>query len=129
MSDNEIKIIGPAKSAAIVEQTDYVAREGEKTDDTYQEQFKFAFFNKKSISHLEEEADKVAEKLNGLVKRFAKVVTESAELDEITIGLAVSIEGDIGLASAGAEASIELKFKVIKEPKLTPVTAETQQGH
>ena len=35
-----------------------------------------------------------------------------AELDEVSIGLAVSIDGSIGIASAGAEASIELTYKI-----------------
>jgi hypothetical protein len=34
------------------------------------------------------------------------------KLDEVTIGLSISVEGDIGIARAGAEASIELRFKV-----------------
>jgi hypothetical protein len=128
MSDHEIKIIGPAKPTSIVEQTNYVPREGEAPDQTYEQHFSFTFFNKKSITHLESEADDIAKKLNGLVKRFAKVVTESAELDEITIGLAISIEGDIGLASAGAEASIELKFKMIK-PNALPGPPAAQEAH
>jgi hypothetical protein len=112
MSDQEIKIIGPAKPTPVVEQTSHLPREGENPDETYEEQFGWAFFNKKSISHLEDEADQIAKKLNGLVTRFANVVADKGKLDEITIGLAISIEGDIGLASAGAEASIELKFKI-----------------
>jgi hypothetical protein len=112
MSDLEIKIIGPSKPTPIVEQTSHLPREGEKPDETYEEQFGWVFFNKKSISHLEDEADQIAKKLNGLVTRFANVVADKGKLEEITIGLAISIEGDIGLASAGAEASIELKFKI-----------------
>jgi hypothetical protein len=36
---------------------------------------------------------------------------EGLELKELSVGLAISIDGDIGIASA--EASIELKFEVL----------------
>ena len=54
------------------------------------------------------------EKVMGQVQAAARSLraeVEGYEADEISIGLAVSGEGDIGVATAGVEASIEVTFK------------------
>jgi hypothetical protein len=69
-------------------------------------------------------AKKVGVAADALVEQIAKTVgvvsgaidkMESASrnysVDEITLSLAITAEGDIGLVSAGAEATIEIKFK------------------
>jgi len=38
-------------------------------------------------------------------------VSKKFPVEEITLSLAISADGDIGLVSAGAEATIEIKFK------------------
>jgi hypothetical protein len=58
------------------------------------------------LRQVEEAVEKVraiAERIKGRVGEF--------EADEITIGLAVSGEGSVGVATVGAEASIEITFK------------------
>jgi hypothetical protein len=61
--------------------------------------------------------DKVADQLQAIADKVGAAVTNlkiSAghwQVDEITIGLSISAEGDIGIATAGVEASIELNFK------------------
>jgi hypothetical protein len=112
-ANQEIKIIGPSGFVTSVQSLGHLPLD---TEGLGPEQHSLrSFFTKKSVSHLESEVDDLIGKLNGLVRRFASVAISEAdkvELDEITIGLALSVEGDIGLASAGAEASIELKFKL-----------------
>lgn len=58
------------------------------------------------LLQVEEAVEKVraiAERIKGRAGEF--------EADEITIGLAVSGEGSVGVATVGAEASIEIRFK------------------
>jgi hypothetical protein len=58
------------------------------------------------LRQVEEAVEKVraiAERIKGRAGEF--------EADEITIGLAVSGEGSVGVATVGAEASIEITFK------------------
>jgi hypothetical protein len=110
-SSNDIKIINappqPFKGAPLA----YVPSEEEpalKPED----HFGFAFFTKKPVEHLTAQVDELRDKIAKLVTSLGKSIASNAELDEISVGLAVSIDGDIGIASAGAEASIELTFKV-----------------
>lgn len=61
------------------------------------------------LARLKEAVDKgraVVERLKDSVGEF--------EVDEITIGLAVSGEGSVGIATVGTEASIEVCFKRTK---------------
>jgi hypothetical protein len=81
-----------------------------------EEQFGFKFSSKKPVKYLTDQIDELKGKIAIVVKSLAQSVADNAELDEVTVGLAVSIEGDIGIASAGAEASIELTFKVKHKP-------------
>jgi hypothetical protein len=77
-----------------------------------EEHFGFAFFTKKPVEHLTAQIEELKGKIGTVVTSLSQSFAENAELDEVSIGLAVSIDGDIGIASAGAEASIELTFKV-----------------
>jgi hypothetical protein len=110
-TDNTIKIINaptaPLKSAP----ADYLPREEEKGLKP-EDQFGFAFFTKKPVEHLTAQIDELRGKIATVVTSLTQSVAQNAELDEVSVGLAVSIDGDIGIASAGAEASIELTFKV-----------------
>jgi hypothetical protein len=51
----------------------------------------------------------IVEKVSMATSRIAKVAGEFSA-DEITIGLAITGEGSIGIATVGAEATIEIKF-------------------
>jgi hypothetical protein len=110
-SSNEIKIINAPPAPFKGAPADYLPSEegpGLKPED----HFGFAFFNKKPVEHLTAQVDELRDKISTLVTSLGKSIAANAELDEISVGLAVSIDGDIGIASAGAEASIELTFKV-----------------
>ena len=110
-SSNEIKIINapqlPLKGAPV----DYLPPEEERGLKP-EDQFGFAFFTKKPVEHLTAQIDELRDKIATLVTSLGKSIAGNAELNEVSVGLAVSIDGDIGIASAGAEASIELTFKV-----------------
>lgn len=58
------------------------------------------------------ELERTKEKVAQLVKTLAGTVAEGLELDEVSVGLAISLEGSIGIASAGAQASINLSFQI-----------------
>ena len=64
------------------------------------------------MQHLTAQIEELQGKIATVVTSLTQSVAQNAELDEVSVGLAVSIDGDIGIASAGAEASIELTFKV-----------------
>jgi cytochrome oxidase Cu insertion factor (SCO1/SenC/PrrC family) len=51
--------------------------------------------------------------LNVFNSTFDKIETSASKykIDEFSLSLAISAEGNIGLVSAGAEATIEVKFK------------------
>ena len=53
----------------------------------------------------------LSQTMNEIVADSMKKAPAGIRLEEITFALAVSGEGNIGFASAGAEASIELVFK------------------
>lgn len=64
------------------------------------------------------ETDSFLDKLMGPVNKAMQSVEHTFQdfsLHEIKIGLAVTAEGDIGIASAGVESSIEVTFRR-KEP-------------
>ncbi len=61
----------------------------------------------KGISEAMTSVRNMAERLKSIAGDF--------ETDEITIGIAVSADGDIGIASAGVEATIEVKLKRRKQ--------------
>jgi hypothetical protein len=89
----------------------YLPREGEEGPKP-QEHAGWAFFTKKPVEDLTAQIDELRGKIATIVMSLSKVVSQNAELDEVSIGLAVSIDGSIGIASAGAEASIELTYKI-----------------
>lgn len=64
------------------------------------------------------DASKVAESATGAALRSAKLFQDTLknavgdfEIDEFTLSLAVTAEGDIGIATAGVEGSISVSFK------------------
>jgi hypothetical protein len=117
MSDvsNMIKIINAPQAVTTVQPTEYLPRP-KKRGPKAEEQFGWAFFTNKPVKHLTDQIDELKGKIAIVVKSLAQSVAENSELDEISVGLAVSVNGDIGIASAGAEASIELTFKVKHQP-------------
>ncbi len=108
---NTITIIAGPQPVLPAQPLDYLPPEGEGAPHG-EEQGLPSFMTKKPIEKLTGQIEALRGQLGTLVKSLAQSVSEDTELEEITIGLAVSVEGDIGIASAGAEASIELMFKV-----------------
>jgi len=111
-TNDEITIINapPTVQVATTPAT-YLPREGEKGV-TAEDHAAFGFFTKKSVQDLTAQIEELRGKIGTIVTSLSQSFTKNAELDEVSIGLAVSIDGHIGIASAGAEASIELTFKV-----------------
>lgn len=70
------------------------------------------FSTKKPVKELTEQIEEIKAEVAEIVKSLAKVVADNAELEQVTIGLALSIQGSIGIASAGAEAAIQLSYKI-----------------
>jgi len=103
-----IKIIN-APPPGPVEAGNYLPSDGE---DRQVPQAGWNPFSRKRVEDLAAELERTKEKVAHLVKSLAGTVAEGLELEEVSVGLAISIEGDIGIASAGAEASVELTFKV-----------------
>ena len=115
MSSNggEIKIInGPA--LAVRAAPAHLPREGEEEPEA-EERFGWGFFTKKPVQELTTQIDELRDKIAEIVASVSKVVAQNAILEEVTIGLAVSIDGSIGIASAGAEVGIELTYKMHHE--------------
>lgn len=58
-------------------------------------------------------AEQIANTISVIDSAIDKIdsVSQKFSVDEITLSLAISADGDIGLVSAGAEATIEIKFK------------------
>jgi hypothetical protein len=108
---NEITIIAGPQSVLPAQSLEYLPPEGEGVPHGELQGLP-SFITKRPIDKLTGQIEALRGQLATLVKSLAQSVSENTELEEITIGLAVSVEGDIGIASAGAEASIELTFKV-----------------
>jgi hypothetical protein len=117
MSDvsNTIKIINAPQAVTAVQPIEHLPR-SKKPGPKAEQQFAWAFFTNKPVKLLTDQIDELKGKIAIVVKSLAQSVADNAELDEISVGLAVSVDGDIGIASAGAEASIELTFKVKHQP-------------
>ena len=107
----EIKIINAPAAVVKSGAPEHLPREGEEGPEA-EEHAGWAFFTRKPVQDLTAQIDELREKLALIVTSLSKVVTQDTELDEVSIGLAVSIDGSIGIASAGAEASIELRYKI-----------------
>lgn len=107
----EIKIINSPAPAVRAVAADHLPREGEEGPQA-EEHFGWPSFTKKPVQDLAAQIAELQDKIASIVTSASKAVTQNAVLDEVTVGLAVSIDGNIGIASAGAEASIELTYKV-----------------
>ncbi|WP_268849163.1 Pepco domain-containing protein [Flavobacterium aestivum] len=72
---------------------------------------------KKVGQAIEVSAETIEEQILGILQvfnsTFDKIETSASKykIDEFSLSLAISAEGNIGLVSAGAEATIEVKFK------------------
>jgi hypothetical protein len=72
---------------------------------------------KKKVQDIEIDVDKLKDNIEHTVKNIESVliglkdtVSEQWKLDGITIGLCITAEGSVGIASAGVETSIEVSF-------------------
>jgi len=110
-NNGEIKIInGPAPAVRPVT-PEHLPREGEEGPGGEQH-FGSAFFTKKPVQDLTNQIVELRDKIAEIVASVSTSVPQNTLLDEVTVGLAVSMDGSIGIAGAGAEASIELTYKV-----------------
>ncbi|MVM36536.1 hypothetical protein GO730_00750 [Spirosoma sp. HMF3257] len=66
--------------------------------------------NNIDADHFIDQVEGIATKVQAIAERMKGRVSEF-EVDEITISLAISADGSIGIATVGAEASIEISFK------------------
>lgn len=111
---DEIKIItGPPATALASKPEDILPREGvsPKEEDHFNLP-KIKFFTKKPVEQITNQIEELKGTISKVVTTLSQCVVEKTELDEVTVGLAVSVEGDVGIASAGAEVSIELTYKI-----------------
>jgi hypothetical protein len=76
------------------------------------EQLQSGFWTRISLDKLKTQIGEMQGKITSMVGEFAQHQGPGMKLEEVTIGLSISVDGDIGIASAGAEASIELSFKI-----------------
>jgi hypothetical protein len=120
--DGEIKIInGPAPVVGETAPSRTVTPDHPAGHGTPEEHFKWPFSVKKPVTELTKEIAKLKSQIGTIVGSLAQLGITGAELHEVTVGLAVSIEGDIGIASAGAEASIELAFTILRTDPAAPM--------
>jgi tryptophanase len=114
-SSDRIKIIiNPQIYSGKMSEQEYLPREGGKKarkDDTEQH-LRIPFFSDVGVQKLSKEIEDVGTHISGIVEKVATRIASGVTLDEVKVGLAISGEGDIGFASAGMEASIELTFKI-----------------
>jgi hypothetical protein len=76
------------------------------------EEMHFGFWKNGSVKKIGDQLVELQGQIMEMVGGITKKVSGNLQLEEVTVGLAISIDGDIGIVSAGAEASIELAFKV-----------------
>jgi hypothetical protein len=108
--NDEIKIIGPPPAVVADAAAGPLAREGEP--ESGEEHSLWRPFKSKPVQEIGAQLAKVKEQVGVIVEGLSKSMSDKVELKEITVGLALTIEGDIGIASAGVEASIELTYDV-----------------
>jgi riboflavin biosynthesis pyrimidine reductase len=63
------------------------------------------------VKDLTDQIDELHHEIATIVTSLSTALTQNAKLDEINVGLAVSIDGSIGIASAGTELGIKLTYK------------------
>ena len=64
---------------------------------------------------LQQNLQKCMHQLRDLLKQAPRKTLEGWDVEEISISLAISAEGSVGIATAGAETSIEVTFKRISK--------------
>lgn len=107
-SKNKIAII----VAATIEQGDALAkdREGGETHGMKE------FFQRKAseikidADELKRNIEETINKITDTLKDVGQTVSDNWKLDSISIGLSISAEGSVGIATAGVETSIEVSF-------------------
>jgi hypothetical protein len=112
LGENEtIKIINAPQQVVAAASGDYLPKEGDESKPEFHAGWRF--WEPKSVPDLAEQLKDTKAKVVKMIEGLGTTIYQGMELDEISVGLSVSIEGSIGIASAGAESSIELKFKII----------------
>ena len=80
--------------------------------DDFEAQVGFVEIRKVSVSQLNDGLADLRESLMALVTSAKETFDDDVKPESISIGLALSANGSIGVASAGAEVSIELTFRL-----------------
>lgn len=103
---NKINLIVPNE----VQQTQHVDREGGETNANFIRKF---FKNEEpvDIDKIKYNLDQCLDGIRDIMTDLKQRVLDGWQLDGVSISLAVSAEGSIGIATAGVEASIEVSFK------------------
>jgi hypothetical protein len=73
------------------------------------------------VDSMKQDFEKCLEQVNKIISNLKTNTVLGWEADSVTVGLAVSAEGSIGIATVGAEATIEIEF-VPRKNSGTPAT-------
>ena len=73
----------------------------------------------KKIDVLGENLEKCMTEISELLSKVHNHAIENWTIDGVTVGIALSAEGSIGIATAGVEASLEVSFKPNIIPNIT----------
>ncbi|MGE3336008.1 MAG: CU044_2847 family protein [Rhodospirillaceae bacterium] len=66
---------------------------------------------KRSLDEIVQEVEVVAAQAAAIVESATRAMATKADVSEVRLGLALSAEGSVGFASAGASASVEIVFR------------------
>ena len=101
-----VLIVGPQETAAVIESVD------RKGGETHSLRSAVAGLAKVDIDPdlLGRNLDRCLGQVEGLLVDLAKRTVKGWAIENISVSLAVSAEGSIGIATGGLEASIEVSF-------------------
>ncbi len=107
---NKLTIIVPAAAAAVPERK-RKADEGGEEQSLLEGAKRLIGFVPKEVEQLDEKLNKIIAQLRKVLGEIEKSSVGSMQLKSVEVGLAVSAEGSIGIATAGVETSITLSFE------------------
>jgi hypothetical protein len=70
------------------------------------------------VDKLKKNFEETMNKINNILQNVSETVSNNWELEGISIGLSISAEGSIGIATAGVETSIDVKLSPKKRSRL-----------
>ncbi len=90
-------------------ETEYTDRKGGQTQGLLQKLF--GHEKPVDLSKVKQNLDNSIAQISSVLSDLKKKAIDGWELESVSISLAVSAEGSIGVATAGVEAAIEVSFK------------------